>query len=142
MSEKRRCKGIKEDGERCGVTGGFVDKDSGYCPAHDPEKPDEMARRGSKGGQRSAEKRKMDGFTLEELAPLETYEDVERRLDLVVTAVLIGKIDDRTANAAIRGCKEWTATRSERQANEELEALQTRIDEVESELLEGSAGWQ
>jgi len=109
MANRERCAGLKLDGEPCSSP--FVGED-GFCDAHSPSRGgrDEMQRRGLRGALAS---RKSVGLDPDEIEELETHADVRRRLDLICRAVLMGRLRDGQAQAAIRACEAWLRARGE-----------------------------
>ena len=130
MANRERCAGLKLDGEPCSSP--FVGED-GFCDAHSPSRGgrDEMQRRGLRGALAS---RKSVGLDPDEIEELETHADVRRRLDLICRAVLMGRLRDGQAQAAIRACEAWLRARGEEVTMEVVGELRRQVEDLKAQL--------
>lgn len=137
-----QCQAVKDNGEPCQATPEFVDPETGFCPAHDPTRPNEMKERGRSGGLKSAEvRRKAKGLHPDELPDLRTHEDAKIWLEVVGRAVSTGRLGDREAQAAIRAVSEWVKTAAEEATREVVDELKAEIDRLKDEVDERSRPW-
>jgi len=131
MAERETCAGVRAaDGEACESP--FVGED-GFCDAHSPTRGgrEEMQRRGLMGALAS---RKPGGLDPDEIGKLETHADVRRRLDLICRAVLVGRLRDGQAQAAIRACEAWIRARGEEVTMEVVGDLRRQVEDLKAQL--------
>jgi hypothetical protein len=75
-----------------------------------------------------------DGLTADELPELTDHTSAKARLDLIGRAVLTGRIRDKVAHAATRAVSEWVKAHEGQLVSEDVEALRSRLEELEREL--------
>jgi hypothetical protein len=90
-----------------------------------------MQRRGLMGALAS---RKPVGLDPDEIGTLETHADVRKRLDLICRAVLMGRLRDGQAQAAIRACEAWIRARGEEVTMEVVGDLRRQVEDLKSQL--------
>lgn len=130
-----QCRATKANGEPCQASQEFVDPETGYCPAHDPSRPDEMRKRGQKGGINSGKaRRKAMGLDPSELPPLRTHEDARKWLEIIGRATATGRLGNREAQAGIRAVSEWVNVAAEQATKAVVEELGDEIERLKEEL--------
>ncbi len=128
-----RCRGTKADGTRCNAPPSLVGED-GYCSAHGPGAATRMADRGRRGAASYRDSLRRKGLDLDELPPLETHEDAERRLDLISQAVLAGRLSKGDAMAGTKAIDSWLKARGDRLAAQVVDQLRAEVDRIKAEL--------
>lgn len=136
---ERRCRATRDDGSPCGAPSQFVDPETGLCPAHREGGRETMRERAQRGaearhGKGAKNAPEPEALTEEELPPLESHGDAKARLELISTAVLTGRISDKVAHAATRAVREWVRTHEGELVSQDVEALRSRLEELEGEL--------
>jgi hypothetical protein len=128
------CQGVKDDGSACMIDPRFVDDESGYCMAHDPEKGtkrmSELGRLGQEAIQRKAAAK---GITEEELGPLETLDDAKRWLEVIGKAVAQGRLSDRAGGTVVRAVSEWVKAFESGTSAEMYQSLKKKLAHLEGE---------
>lgn len=127
-SGELQCKGENADGTPCGAPPTMVDPDSGYCPAHDPDRADERRERAKAGGQATARKHR-DGFSADELPPLESPADAERWMEILSRAMVAGRISRSKVDVARKGLKVWLSAHESGKLEAKFDRL---VDGLES----------
>lgn len=122
-----KCQGQKADGSPCGAPSELVDPDTGYCPAHDPEKGSEtMAERGRKGGSRSPYEERLD-----KLPEITCAANVLEILNRAIRATAQGTISEKRANSIARLCRAWARLNDVVAAEERLDDIETKLAELD-----------
>lgn len=105
-SDELQCRGTTQHGQPCGVRPELVDEETGYCPAHDPDRKEERREIASMGGRATAAKRRGE-LTADELPELNEPADAERWLELIGRALVTDRISQRRADTLRKILKVW-----------------------------------
>lgn len=140
----RICGYIKDDGKPCSSR--FVKQEpteeelenyEDVCTAHRPGYEDQMQERRKKAAKtRWKNAHENEGLMPDELPPLETHEDAKMWLEAIGRAVATGRLEDRSAQAAIRAVSEWVKTEGERATREVIDDLKDEIEQLRDKLQE------
>ena len=132
--EVLRCKALKPDGERCGQTGGIVDRGSGLCLWHDParrEKAMKARRLGGKLSRTKARKYAIRTVLPEDAPPApKTIEEAVAVASWAIHNVATGRIDARTAEVILKGIDTWRRAHADSMTAQELAALKGQLEEL------------
>lgn len=133
MAKSNTCKT-----EDCNAVGAGKD---GLCNACRAVKEGEYENRteyyraiASKGGKESAKYRTKKGVEADELPPLTDHAAAEVWLDVVGRAVVVGRLDNRDAQAAIRAVDTFLKARAEKEQSERIGQLRERMEELQAQL--------
>ena len=129
MPPELRCKARCADGSRCEAPARFVDPETRLCPAHDPARRQAIREAARKGGQATARKLQAKGVRPPSSFPLETYDDAERWLELILRAVLGGGITHHQARAAVSAVEAWMKAHDEGRVTDRLAELEAALSE-------------
>ena len=117
----------------------------GWCQSHGPGATERMTARGTLGGAATAAAWSSDGFTVEELKPIETLDDAMLALDDIRRAVLCRKVTHNEGNSATRAIGEWVKTHGARltqalvtELQGELNARTKEIEDLRKQLAKAS----
>lgn len=127
MAPERSCTAKNAAGEPCGAPSNVVDPRTGLCPAHDPDKREKVRDAARKGGQAKARKDRATGVDTSGRWKLDSYDAAERWLDLILRAVLSGRITHSQARSAVRAVEAWMKAREQGEEAERLEELEEKV---------------
>lgn len=134
MPQETSCKGEKADGSPCGALPRFVDPETGYCAAHDPDNREALREAARKGGQATARKLKRKGLDEDELPPLTSPQAAETWLETVARAVAVGRLGHHEGKAVIKAIREWIRVREAGEQAERLEELAEKLEAAKGKL--------
>lgn len=135
----RTCEHIKDNGERCAVTGNLRPTPAGLrCLWHDEgrrREAREARRRGQKSAIKARAKDRIQTVEAEEAPPMpKTLDEVVEWLAWLSVAVVTGRVDARTAKEAT------TAVDKLRLALKDRDKLDERLKEAHDKLQKALAG--
>lgn len=126
---ERRCRGTNAQGEPCKVRSHLVDPDTGYCAAHDPDRPDHMQELAERGG-RATKKRHSKGIDTDYLPPLNDPSDVEVWMEELARARLDGRIENGDVRAVSQVLRDWLKAHEQGSITRQLTRLREAIEEA------------
>ena len=122
-----RCRHIKDDGERCGVTWGL--SDAGLCLHHDPERAEEVMEARRRGGRATARKLHSPGLAPSDLPPLDSPQAASKWLAIVGEAVATGRLGHREGATVVRAVEAFLKSHDAGEVTERLEDLMDALAE-------------
>lgn len=117
----RQCKETTDEGRPCRAP---IVLESGYCPAHDPDRHEEFLAQTRRGGEVT---RKMFAASLGELPPLDSPAAAKEWLERLGRAIANNRLSGSAGNACIRAVREW------RQAHE-TEVLEKKVRKLADQV--------
>ena len=129
---KTKCGAETTSGNPCSTEFGLCDQ-CGLCFQHCDHRAEERAAAKRKAGHATAKKYKAAGLKPDELPSLESLEAAQEWLEIIGRAVTTGRLTDKAARAAIQAVREWVQAEGARFTNEQLEAVQQRLEAVEGD---------
>lgn len=130
---RETCRGTRDDGQPCESP---VVGPDGFCPAHRPGGREKIREAARKGGQAKARKDRAPGVETDGRWKLDSYEAAERWLDVILRAVLAGKVTHAQARSAVRAIEAWMKAREQGEEAERLEALEEKVARLKGGELE------
>lgn len=125
--DQLKCKGEKSDGTPCGAPPSMVNEETGYCPAHDPDRAEERRETAHRAAEASIEARRDKEFRLDELPELNGPKDAEAWMEIIIKAMLAGRLSQNKMDLARKGLKVWLKAHDKGQ-------LEDRFDRLEDAL--------